>query len=214
MYQPPHFREDRLEAQHDLIRSHPFGLLVTHGAGGIEANPIPFLLDAQASCLGTLRGHLARANGQWRGFDPVEEALVVFQGPDGYVSPSWYETKRRTAQFVPTPNYKHVHERRLLSLVEDREWLLRLVEGLTSVHERGRPVPWAVSDAPAVFVEAQLKAIVGIELEIARIEGKWKLSQNRPEADRLGVAEGLKAEADPGAREMARLVEGADGPED
>ncbi|HZH50478.1 MAG TPA: FMN-binding negative transcriptional regulator [Microvirga sp.] len=207
MYQPPHFREDRLDVQHGLIRAHPLGMLVTFGSTGLVANPLPFVLDASASHLGTLRAHLSRANSQWRDFDPSQEALVIFQGVEAYVTPSWYETKRETGKVVPTWNYAIVQARGRMRIVEDPAWLLRQIGELTVAQESSRPDPWAVDDAPAAFVAAQLKGIVGVEIEIARIEGKWKVSQNRPEADRLGVAAGLRSMDDDAAQRMAEMVD-------
>jgi transcriptional regulator len=210
MYQPEHFREERLEVQHALIRAHPLGLLISHGEGGLSANPVPFLLHEadDAAPLGTLRAHVARANPQWRDFVDGAgggEALVVFQGADTYVTPSWYETKRETGKVVPTWNYAIVQVRGRPRVVEDDAWLSRQIEALTAVHEGGRPAPWAVSDAPARYVEMQRRGIVGLEIAIARIDGKWKVSQNRPEADRRGVADGLAAAGEAGAA-MAGLV--------
>lgn len=205
MYTPPLFREDRLEAQHGLIRAHPLGLLITHGAAGLLASPLPFLLDATSSPLGTLRGHLARANPHWHDLGDGD-ALVVFRGVDAYVTPSWYATKRESGKVVPTWNYAMVQVRGRPRAVEDREWLARQVADLTDRHEADRPRPWAVTDAPDPFVAGQLKGIVGIEVEIAAIEGKWKASQNRPEADRAGVVEGLVAMGDGASLAMADLV--------
>ncbi|MCB5175256.1 FMN-binding negative transcriptional regulator [Microvirga lenta] len=212
MYQPPHFREDRLEVQHALIRAHPLGMLVTMGRSGLLANPIPFVLDEAASPLGTLKAHLSRANPQWQDFDPGQEALVVFQGTEAYITPSWYETKRETGKVVPTWNYAVVQARGRMRAVEDPAWLMRQIGEMTGQQEAAHPEPWAVSDAPPAFVAAQLKGIVGIEIEIARIEGKWKVSQNRPDADRRGVAEGLRALSDDEPRRMAEMVEAKGAP--
>jgi transcriptional regulator len=212
MYQPEHFREERLDVQHALIRAHPLGLLISSGADGLTANPVPFLLfDADDTApLGTLRAHVARANPQWRDFLKDEgggsEALVVFQGADTYVTPSWYATKRETGKVVPTWNYAIVQVRGRPRVVEDDAWLARQIEALTAFHEGGRAQPWAVSDAPARYVEMQRRGIVGLEIPIDRIDGKWKVSQNRPEADRRGVAEGLVTSEDERAQAMAALV--------
>ena len=211
MYQPSHHREDDLDVQHALIRAHPLGLLVTAGAAGLEANPIPFVLDAAAGPKGVLRGHLARANGQWRDFDPSVAALVVFQGAEAYITPSWYATKAETGKVVPTWNYAMVQVSGPLRVVEDADWLRHQVEALTQGQEAARPAPWQVSDAPAPFVAAMLRGIVGVEIEIARIEGKWKVSQNRPQADRKGVVRGLRAGGGAEAAAMAGLVETASG---
>ncbi|MXQ12938.1 FMN-binding negative transcriptional regulator [Microvirga makkahensis] len=207
MYQPPHFREDRLDIQHALIRAHPLGLLVTVGKAGLAANPIPFALDEAASQLGTLRAHLSRANPQWRDFDPAQEALVVFQGAETYITPSWYETKREHGKVVPTWNYAIVQAHGRMRVIEDPAWLLEQITSMTSAQEAARPEPWAVDDTPPEFLAAQLKGIVGVEIEITRIEGKWKVSQNRPEADRRGVAAGLRALGDESALHMAELVD-------
>ncbi|MEE1654700.1 FMN-binding negative transcriptional regulator [Microvirga sp. CF3062] len=207
MYQPPHFREDNLEVQHALIQAHPFGLLVTLGSAGLVANPIPFVLDASASPQGTLKAHLSRANTQWQDFDASQEALVVFQGPETYITPSWYAAKREHGKVVPTWNYAIVQAYGRMRVIDDPDWLLRQITAMTDVQEAARPEPWSVNDAPAPFVAAQLKGIVGIEIEITRIEGKWKVSQNRSEADRRGVAEGLRLAQDDASQHMADLVD-------
>ncbi len=204
MYQPPHFREDRIEVQHELIRTHPLGLLITAGPGGLIANPLPFLVDASPE-RGTLRAHLARANPHWRELAAVDECLVVFQGPQEYITPSWYPTKHQTQKVVPTWNYVTVHAWGRPRAIEDAAWPRRQVEDLTLLKEGDRPEPWRVDDAPAPYVAAQLKGIVGIEIPIDRIEGKWKLSQNRPEVDRAGVVAGLRSEG-AAAGVMAELV--------
>jgi transcriptional regulator len=206
MYQPPHFREDDLAVQHALIRAHPLGLLVTFGSEGLEANLIPFVLDA-SSALGTLKAHLSRANPQWRNFDPDQEALVVFQGPETYITPSWYAAKREHGKVVPTWNYAIVQARGRLTIKDDPDWLLQQITAMTDMQEAPRPEPWTVSDAPAPFVAAQLKGIVGVEIEITRIEGKWKVNQNRAEADRLGVSAGLRLSQDDASHRMAALVD-------
>jgi transcriptional regulator len=209
MYQPPHFDEKRIEVMHALIHAHPLGLLVSIGPEGPVANPLPFLLDAEIGPKGRLRVHLAKANPQWRllAATPATPALVVFQGVDTYITPSWYETKRETGKVVPTWNYAIVQARGTARVVEDPEWLARQISDLTRSHENGRPAPWAVTDAPAAYVQSQIKGIVGLEIDIAELHGKWKVSQNRPVDDRAGVAEGL--EAGPGGSaqtDMADLV--------
>ena len=207
MYQPPHFREDDLVTQHALIRAHPLGLLITAGAGGLIANALPFLLDADASPKGTLRVHMAKANGQWRELQAGAPALVVFQGAGSYITPSWYATKRETGKVVPTWNYAMVQVRGAATVCEDAEWLRAQVEALTAGHEGRRAASWAVTDAPDAYIAAQLKGIVGVEIEIAAIDGKWKVSQNRPQADIIEVVGGLSSEYDPHANgDMAHLV--------
>ncbi len=207
MYQPPHFREDRLEVQHALMKAHPLGLLVTQGSGGLVANPLPFALDETASTHGTLRAHLSRANPQWRDFDPSQEVLVVFQGTETYITPSWYEAKREHGKVVPTWNYAIVQAYGRMKVMDDPAWLLGQVTAMTSAQEAARQEPWAVSDAPSDYLASQMKGIVGVEIEITRIEGKWKVSQNKPEADRRGIASGLRASGGRDALHMADLVD-------
>jgi transcriptional regulator len=202
VYQPPHHREDRLHVQHKLIQDHPFGLLISTGPDGLLANAVPFLLEATLGKLGTLQCHIARANGQWREIDG-QPVLVVFQGPQSYVSPGFYETKRETGKVVPTWNYAMVQARGVARLRTDTGWLGKQIEALTARHEMGRNPSWAVGDAPPTYIESQLRGIVGIEIEIANIEGKWKVSQNRPEADRRGVADGL-SQTDPAMAELVK----------
>lgn len=206
MYQPPHFNETRLDVLHALIRTHPLGLLVSNGTDGPIANPLPFLLSADVGPHGRLRAHLAKANPQWRAIAENLEmpVLVVFQGADSYVTPSWYETKRETGKVVPTWNYAVVQVRGRARIVDDKEWLAGQITELTATHEAPRAEPWQVTDAPAPFIEAQIKGIIGLEIDITEISGKWKVSQNRPIADRVGVANGL--EAGGSAAEMAHLV--------
>jgi len=208
MYRPSHFREDRLDILHGLIRAHPFAQLVTAGGEGLQANPLPMLIDPEVSPNGTLRGHLARGNDQVAALRKGRAALVIFQGPQAYVSPAWYPSKNTPGpghgKVVPTWNYIAVHAWGTPRVIDDPEWLRRLVGDLTEAHERDRTNPWAVEDAPADFIAGMLKAIVGIEIPIDRIEGKWKLSQNRSELDRRGVIDGLRTEANDA---MADLVE-------
>lgn len=191
MYLPPAFHEDRLDVQHQLIRNHPLGLLVTVGGDGPIASPLPFVLDSTAGQFGTLRGHLARGNAQWKDSNLGVAALVIFQGPDVYVTPSWYETKRETGKVVPTWNYATVQVRGKLQLIEDAGWLAKQIAALTDQMEGKRAERWAVTDAPPDYIQSQIKGIVGLEIGITAIEGKWKVSQNRPVADRRGVVQGL-----------------------
>ncbi|MEO6743569.1 MAG: FMN-binding negative transcriptional regulator [Caldimonas sp.] len=208
MYLPAHFDEKRLDVLHALVRRHPFGLLVTQTADGPSANGIPFILDPDgAAGLGTLRGHVARANPVWREAATDVPSLVVFQGPDAYVSPGWYPSKAEHGKVVPTWNYVMVQARGRLRAIDDPAWLLQLVTRLTERHETPRSAPWAVSDAPADYVQTMLRAIVGIELELTSLSGKWKVTQNRPAADRAGVVDGLKAVGDDVAMALAAQVE-------
>jgi transcriptional regulator len=207
MYQPPHFIETRQDVLHGLIRAHPLGLLISNGQDGPIANAIPFLLDADVGPNGKLRAHLAKANPQWRllADNPTSPVLVVFQGADAYVTPSWYETKRETGKVVPTWNYAIVQVRGMVRVIDDAQWIAQQISDLTLSQEGAREAPWAVTDAPPTYIQSQIKGIIGLEIEIAEISGKWKVSQNRPVADRVGVAEGLEKEA-AGAPDMAGLV--------
>lgn len=209
MYIPASFREDRLEAMHALMRTHPLAMLIVQGRDGLQAAPVPFILYAGEGEHGTLRAHVARANPLWRELDGAGECLVVFQGPDGYVTPSWYASKATTHKVVPTWNYATVQARGRAAAIDDAAWLRRQLDDLTRCHEAGRPQPWSVDDAPADYLAAQMKALVGIEIPIARIEGKWKMSQNREMADRQGVVDGLRAADDPHRNApLADAVEG------
>jgi transcriptional regulator len=208
MYLPAHFEESRPEVLHELIRARPFGLLVTQDADGdVAANSIPFVLDPDpAGGPGILRAHVARANTIWKSARTDRESLVVFQGPQGYVSPAWYPSKAEHGKAVPTWNYIMVQGRGVLRPIEDRAWLHAFVTRLTDRHEHGRPAPWAVSDAPTDYVESMLRAIVGLEIVLSSLFGKWKLSQNRSAADRDGVVRGLNAESGSEAEWLAREV--------
>jgi len=205
LYEPPLHRVEDLAALHNLIRSRVFGLLISNGAEGILANSVPFVLDTTVSKLGTLKVHLARANPQWRDLEARPDALIVFQGHDHYITPSWYATKRETGKVVPTWNYTMVQAKGR-ARVMDEAWLAQQVEELTRTLEQRRVEPWAVGDAPADFIAMQRRAIVGIEIEILDIKGKWKVSQNRNAADRAGVISGLDALGDEGSRAMAGIV--------
>jgi transcriptional regulator len=195
MYLPTHFSESRPAVLRAFIRDHPLGLLVTQNrSGDIDANSVPFVLDADGDAPGVLRAHVARANPLWKTARDDADALVVFQGPHGYVSPAWYPSKAEHGKVVPTWNYVMVQARGRLRAIDDRAWLRDFVSRLTDRHEAGRPAPWAASDAPADFLETMLGAIVGIEITLSSLVGKWKVSQNRSAADRAGVVEGLVRE--------------------
>lgn len=211
MYQPPAFRETDVPTQQAFIAAHPLGLLISGGEAGLLANPIPFLLYPDEGPFGTLRCHLSRANPQWRSIGQTTEVLVVFQGADHYITPSWYPQKAVDGKVVPTWNYAMVQARGPARIIEDAAWLHANVSALTDQHEGRRARPWAVSDAPDVFIAGQLKGIVGIEIAITALDGKFKASQNRAEADRAGVAEGLLGETDAAAPAMRELVKARGG---
>ncbi len=206
MYLPKHFEETRVDVLHGLIRAYPFGVLVTLTGGGLDANHIPFEVDPDPSPFGTLRGHFARANPIWRQTSPGAEALVIFQGPHTYISPSWYATKRTTGKVVPTWNYAVVHAHGVPRFIDHQAWLRAFVEKLTERHEAQRQEPWKVTDAPADYINKQVGAIVGLEIPVTRLVGKWKVSQNRSPDDRAGVVEGLKRDTQRSAEVMADLV--------
>jgi transcriptional regulator len=195
MYNPPHFKEDRVPVMHAAIRAVGLATLVTTGPDGLAASHIPLLLDPEPAPYGTLHGHLARGNPQGRQ-EEDSEALAIFLGPDAYITPSYYATKRETGKVVPTWNYVAIHAYGKLAFFDDAERLLALVTRLTRRHEAGRAAPWKVSDAPADYLRGQLKGIIGFAMPIARLEGKWKMSQNRPAEDRAGVADGLAREGE------------------
>jgi transcriptional regulator len=207
MYLPSHFEEDRPDILRGLVADHPLGALVTLGPDGLNGNHVPFLYDAEPAPFGTLRAHVARANPVWREFNKDLEALVIFQGPQVYVTPSWYPKKQETGKVVPTWNYLVVHAYGALRPVDDAEWLRRFVTRLTDRFESGRADPWKVTDAPADYVDAMLKAIVGIEIPVTRVYGKWKTSQNQQPPEREGVARGLRGAGDANAARVADWVE-------
>lgn len=188
MYIPQHFAETRPEVLHALIEAHPLAAVVTHAADGLAANHIPLLLDADA---GVLRGHMARANTQWRSLEAGSKALAIFQGPQAYISPNWYASKEDGGRVVPTWNYAVVHVHGTLTVFAEGDRLLGFLETLTARHEAPQPRPWAPSDAPQDYIAGLLNAIVGIELAVEKMEGKWKVSQNQPERNRLSAMAGL-----------------------
>lgn len=203
MYVPPHFQQSDLPVLHEAMRSAGLVTLVSLGADGLIASHVPMLLDAEAGPYGTLVGHLAKPNPQGRGVAAGVDALAIFLGPDAYITPSWYAAKREHGKVVPTWNYTAIHAYGPLEFFDDKDQLLDVVTRLTNRHEGTRTAPWAVTDAPPDFIQAHLKGIVGFRLAVTRLDAKWKMSQNRPIADRTGVAGGLRAE---GLDEVAALV--------
>ncbi len=209
MYIPLHFSEERIEVLHQLIQTHPLGTLVTLEPQGMNANHLPFEIapPTPEAPFGTLRAHLARSNFLWQNLDPAKESLVVFQGAQTYISPSWYEEKKRSGKVVPTYNYAVVHGYGMLRIVDDAQWLLSLLHRLTDHHEGKQTAPWNISDAPKDYIQKMLAAIIGIEIPLTKLSGKWKVSQNRPEQDRLNIAAGLRMNTEQNAQSMATLVE-------
>ena len=192
MYIPTANEEKRVPVIHALIASNPLAALVTLGAAGLIASHIPMVLEDDGSPFGLLKGHVARSNAQWSDLAPTVDALAIFAGPQHYISPSWYPAKAEHGKVVPTWNYAVVHAYGPLKVIENAHWLRAHVERLTNIHEANSPVPWKVGDAPEEYVASMLRGIVGFELPIQRLEGKWKLSQTRSEKDRDGVAAGLQ----------------------
>jgi transcriptional regulator len=199
MYTPKYFAETRVEVLHGLMHDHPFATVVASTANGLVANHLPFELVG-----GLLHGHVARGN-ELAQLDGAE-VLLVFHGPDGYISPNWYPTKQETHREVPTWNYAVVHVHGRLRVIDDADWLRRLLETLTHRHEAGQPQPWKMSDAPEDHIEKSLRAIVGLEVAVERIEGKFKLNQNHPARNRAGVIAGLRQRDGDGDAELAALM--------
>ena len=217
MYNPPLFRENRKEVLHALMAQHSLATLVTltgvvtdDGAtdgSALVASHIPLVLHSEEGPQGVLRGHVARANSQWRSLRTDVHALAIFQGPSAYITPSWYPTKEETGKVVPTYNYAVVHAHGPLRVVEDPDQLEQHVRALTDFHESRQGTTWRVGDAPPDFISEQLKNIVGIEMTIAKLEGKWKVSQNRVAADRAGVARGLRESGEAASAAMADFID-------
>ena len=192
MYIPEHFAESRLDELHRIMRAHPLAMLCTSGPQGLDANHLPFLLDADSGPHGRLIGHVARANPLWQSVAPDSEVLVVFRGADGYISPNWYPSKHETHRLVPTWNYEVVHAHGRLRLVDDEKFVRGIVARLTRRHEAPEPQPWKMGQAPADYLDQMLRAIVGVEIEVVRLECKRKLSQNREARDVDGAVQALQ----------------------
>ena len=207
MYVPKHFEESRIDVLHDLIFAHPFSTLVTISSIGINANHIPLHLIQQTGQYGTLQGHVARANPVWSDLVNDVEALAIFQGPNSYITPSWYPTKQEHGKVVPTWNYVTVHVYGTLRVIDDPIWVRNQLELLTTQHKASFNKPWAISDAPDEFTDKMISAIVGIEILITKLIGKWKISQNQPALNQAGVMQGLASLGKLEAAELAAAVE-------
>ncbi|WP_421174753.1 FMN-binding negative transcriptional regulator [Aeromonas enteropelogenes] len=193
MYLPPHFAVTDSETLHQLIRAYPLGALITHGEGGLDANHLPFEFDAGEGEHGVLRAHVARNNPLWQEVKDGDEVLVIFKAADGYISPNWYPGKQAHHKQVPTWNYSVVHAHGRIRVRDDARFVRRLLANLTRRHEAGEPAPWKMADAPRDYLEAMVQAVVGIEIEVVRLVGKFKLSQNKDEGDRQGAVHALQA---------------------
>lgn len=203
MYVPSHFEESRREVLHDLMRAHPLGVLITHGGDGLDANHLPFELDAALGEHGVLRVHVARNNPVWQSIVNGDEVLVVFRAQDAYISPNWYPSKHESNKQVPTWNYRVVHAHGRITLHDDEKYVRGLVARLTRTHEINEPKPWKMGDAPQDHINAMLKAIVGLEIDITHLVGKFKLSQNREVRDRVSAAQVLQGQ---GAGELGQAM--------
>lgn len=208
MYLPAHFNETRTDVLHALMRARPLATLVTLSDSGLIANHIPLQTRDEPAPLGSIRGHIARANPLWREYRSDTQALAIFQGPQIYISPSFYPSKAKTGEVVPTWDYAVVHASGTLRFIEDAEWLRSFVSGLTDTHEMPRSQPWKIDDAPAAYIDKMLKLIVGFEFSIASLTGKWKVSQNRPQADQQGVIDNLRAADDADSHDIAAMLAG------
>lgn len=207
MYIPSHFKEDDIGKLQQYIRDYGFGLLIVADDAGIEANHVPFLLSSEEDgSLGHLQCHLARSNPAWQRLHGGARVLAVFQGPDAYISPSWYETKAETGRVVPTWNYLAVHAQGSARIIEDPTWLKHHLHQLTDQHESGMSNPWSVDDAPTDFTDRLVQAIVGVEIKIESLTGKLKASQNQPERNRASVKAGLEAGEGAHNRAMSKFI--------
>ena len=209
MYVPKHFEETDLAVLHQLIRSRSLGTWVAWAGGKLVVNHLPFLIDASRGEFGTLVGHVARANPIWKAIVDPTPSVVVFQGADKYITPSWYPSKQETGKAVPTWNYVVVHAHGSPRVIQDKEWLRAHVAELSDRHEHALPVPWKLTDSPAEYIETLLNAIVGIEIPLDSLHGKWKLGQNRTASDLAGVVEGLSADGNDASLELAQLTAAA-----
>jgi transcriptional regulator len=203
MYRPDHFRIDDIAQMHALMRARPLAALVSAGPSGLYATHLPVVLKSEGE-FGAIECHLARANPHWKDLAEGGEAMMIFQGPEAYITPNWYASKAETGKVVPTWNYAAVHAYGKPQVMQDKAWVLRHVSDLTAQQEAGEPQPWAVTDAPESFIDVMLRGIVGFRFDITRLEGKWKMSQNREMADRVTTAAGLEQR---GKNEDAQVAE-------
>ena len=206
MYLPAHFNETRPDVMHALMRARPLSTLVTQCESGLVANHVPVQTLDEPAPLGCIRGHVARANPLWKEYRAETQALAIFQGPQVYVSPSFYPSKAETGEVVPTWNYAVVHASGTLRFIQDTTWLREFVAGLTTTHEQQRAMPWKIDDAPAPYIDKMLSLIVGFEFSITGLSGKWKVGQNRTQADQQGVIRNLQSSDDANSHEIAALL--------
>ncbi len=207
MYNPKHFKIADEQSIYEFIHQYPLGTVVSLRAGEMEAEHIPLLLSASSSSKKTLQGHIAKANAFWKDYDAGTQVLVIFQGPDAYITPNWYPSKQQHGKVVPTWNYSAVHVKGIVQFIHDASWKLQFLKQLTNVHEARQESPWSVDDAPADYVQKLLNAIVGVEIEITAISGKEKLSQNKSDLDFYGAVDGLKQMGSPQTAVLATQME-------
>jgi transcriptional regulator len=205
MYTPKNFEQNDSDQLTALITTYPFATLITYSESGLEANHIPFLLNTSIGKY-VLQGHIAKSNPLWKDLQDQAEVLLVFHGPNTYISPNYYPTKKDSAKVVPTWNYVTVHVKGVMSYIHDDTWKMDMITRLTQQHESEQTTPWAVTDAPEDFTQKMLSAIVGIEITVVSMQGKWKLSQNQPEKNQRGVVTGLSEKPDSDAQIMAQMI--------
>lgn len=203
---PKHFAENRRDALHSLIETNPLATLIVADRSHVLVDHFPLVLERESGKHGVLRGHVPVGNEMWTQFDGHRKAIAVFHGPQTYITPNWYPSKQEHGKVVPTWNYVVVHAHGIPRVIRDEDWLLQHLEELTDKHEAASDRPWRVSDAPQEFTSKMLRLIVGIEMPISSLEGKWKISQNRPALDRAGVVAGLSEGADENSRKMLGLM--------
>ncbi len=206
MFKPPLFMEDRVGVMHDLIDAYSFGILIAHEDSELSVNHLPFVLHRELGDKGMLRAHMAKGNPLWKAFDEGSNVVVIFQGPHHYISPGWYASKAEHGKVVPTWNYATVHAKGALKLIDDPDWLIEQIGSLSDIHEAGRDDPWKITDAPDKYIRGQMKGIIGVEIEFAELTGKWKMSQNKNDADKAGILNGLTNDGDENAIEMVDVM--------
>ncbi|SMM98847.1 Transcriptional regulator [uncultured Candidatus Thioglobus sp.] len=205
MHIPKNFKQNDPVQFEQLINKYPFASLITNSKSELEVNHIPLILN-QSNEKQVLHGHIAKANPLWKNLKGKSEVLVVFNGPNCYISPNYYPTKKETGKVVPTWNYVVLHIKGTISFIHDNQWKLNSVNNLTKQHENEQPIPWSVSDAPDEYIQKMLPAIVGLEIEILSSTGQWKVSQNQPEQNKQGVIAGLSQESESNYQKIAKLV--------
>ncbi len=205
MYIPKRFLQDDINKLKGMMANYSFATFITQNESVLEANHMPLILCESAE-KDVLQGHIAKANPLWKNLKDKSEVLIIFNGPNSYISPNYYPTKQEHGKVVPTWNYVSVHVKGIVSFIHDDQWILTMLNNLTDQYEENQPVPWSVNDAPQVYIDKMLSAIVGLEIEIVSIAGKWKVSQDKTAENKKGVFEGLSQEAGSNAHNIARLV--------